>query len=335
MSDSHIISFPGLGIGQYEIFPTAFTVFGLEIKWYGIIITCGIILAFLYVLWRAKFERIKSDHIYDLAIFVIIFSVIGARLYYVIFNHTQFHSLREVINIRSGGLAIYGGIIAGAITTCVVSYVKKLDVRKIFDMLGPAVMLGQIIGRWGNFMNAEAYGRETTLPWGMCIQTPYQSITVHPTFLYESLWNLVGFIGINLFYKKKKYNGQIALLYVTWYGLGRMWIEGLRTDSLYLGNIRISQLVAGLTFVAGAVLLIVCGILAKKNTPPASVRELNGEVLDIPAGQSPEFPPAADPVTHQTKDGMTALTDPGEDHQTAADPEAESGDSTGDDPTKG
>ncbi len=267
---SHIISFPGLHLGPFTLDPTAFTVFGLEVKWYGVIITCGIVLAFLYVLLRARYENIKSDDVFDYAIFILIFSIIGARLYYVVFSGIEYKTFFDVINIRQGGLAIYGGILAGAATTFIVSKVKKIDARKFFDMLAPAVMLGQIIGRWGNFVNAEAYGSETDLPWRMTIESFQSSVSVHPTFLYESLWNLVGFIGINLFYKKKKYNGQIALLYITWYGLGRSMIEGLRTDSLYWGPFRVSQMLGAAAFLCGLTALIVCGIVSRKHRTSAA-----------------------------------------------------------------
>ena len=179
----------------------------------------------------------------------------------------EFDSFLEVINIRTGGLAIYGGLICGVLAIIGVCYVKKKNLWRVLDMIAPGVMIAQALGRWGNFMNAEAYGGLTRLPWRMCSpkiaaelrvqgiadSAAYAEILdgtlgVHPTFLYESLWNLLGFVLINLFYKKKKYNGQIFLCYVTWYGFGRMWIEGLRTDSLYLGPFRVSQLVAFLSF---------------------------------------------------------------------------------------
>ena len=241
---SHIISFPGLHLGPFTLDPTAFTVFGLEVKWYGVIITCGIVLAFLYVLLRARYENIKSDDVFDYAIFILIFSIIGARLYYVVFSGIEYKTFFDVINIRQGGLAIYGGILAGAATTFIVSKVKKIDVRKFFDMLAPAVMLGQIIGRWGNFVNAEAYGWSEgveKLPWRMTVGNVYIDNKlrpdiqfVHPTFLYESLWNLVGFIIIQLIYRKKKANGEIFSLYMLWYGFGRGFIEMLRIHGLCL-----------------------------------------------------------------------------------------------------
>lgn len=275
-----IISFPGLGIGEFSINSVAFSLFGHNVTWYGIIVTSGIVAGFLYALYRAKFENIKSDDVLDEAIFLIIFSIIGARLYYVLTSSQEYKSLYDVIAIWNGGLAIYGGIIAGAITTFVVAKVKKLNFLKFFDMIAPGLMLGQAIGRWGNFMNAEAFGGETTLPWRMGIQNIFhiETIYVHPTFLYESLWNVVGFVIINALYKKKRFNGQIFLMYATWYGFGRMLIEGLRTDSLYVGPFRISQLVGAASFIAGLVLLIIFSRRASiKAAVSASDAELSAD----------------------------------------------------------
>ncbi len=270
----NIISFPGLGIDKIEL---SETVGNTPIAWYGLIITVGMILCVLYVIWRAGQIGIKSEIIIDYAIFVIPLGIIGARLYYVLMELDQFNSLGEMLDIRGGGLAIYGGIIAGAITVLVVSLVKKISFPAFGDCVVPGLILAQSIGRWGNFVNAEAYGSLTKLPWRMCGEeiafemslkdmadsAQYDSIIegtlgVHPTFLYESLWNLVGFVVINLLFKKKKYDGQIILLIFGWYGLGRMWIEGLRTDSLYLfgTGIRVSQLLAFCIFVACTALLI-------------------------------------------------------------------------------
>ena len=261
------ITFPGLGIEKgFDINPIAFTVFGKEIAWYGIIITTGIILAWAYVMYRGKKnENVKEDGIMDMGLLVIIFGVIGARLYYVIMKHENYHSFMDVIAVWEGGLAIYGGIIGGAITAVIVAKVKKLSPYKFLDMLGPAVFIGQILGRWGNFTNAEAFGGFTDLPWRMGITSVYhpETIYVHPTFLYESLWNLVGFLLLNAFYKHKKYDGQVFTLYVTWYGLGRMFIEGMRSDSLYIGPLKVSQMVGLLSFAIGVIILIVCGIRTK------------------------------------------------------------------------
>jgi len=257
------LSFPGLGIGEFTVNRTAFTVFGHEIRWYGIIITLGILLACTYIAYRAGQSGIVVDDVLDYAIFTVIFGILGARIYFVLMNLDTYDSLGEAFAIWNGGLAIYGGIIAGALTIFIVSKIKRIDPLLFFDAVAPGVMIGQILGRWGNFFNVEAYGYETDLPWRMGITTKTGTVYVHPTFLYESLWNLLGFLLINLFYKKKAYNGQILYFYVAWYGFGRMFIEGLRTDSLYVGPVRVSQAVALLSFLAAIGLLIWFGLKTK------------------------------------------------------------------------
>lgn len=279
------ISFPGLGIDEFPLKKTAFSLLGHDIMWYGVIISIGIILGVLYVLFRAKYEDISGDDVIDYAIYLTFFGVIGARLYYVIMEFDSYkgkdigQTLFNILAIWEGGLAIYGGIIAGAIALITVSFIKKIKLGRAFDMIAPAVMLGQIIGRWGNFTNAEAHGGETSLPFRMGIRAEGSSITeyVHPTFLYESLWNLVGFILINIFYKKKKYDGQIFIMYLTWYGFGRMFIEGLRTDSLYVGDFRISQVVAFLCFFFGLATLVSMEIVIRLRNKAQSTVLCEGE----------------------------------------------------------
>ena len=285
------IAFPGLGIGEFELNNMAFDLgkilsfFGKEndgfpVFWYGIIITCGIIVAFLYANYRGKYENIKSDDITDVALWTVIIGVIGARLYFVLtkldsfipkgeFNLVEF--FKNVINLRNGGLAIYGGIIAGALTIIVVTTIKKINFLKLMDMAAPGVMIAQALGRWGNFCNGEAFGGIVEeghplyfLRMGLISTNTIDTfktrdmVYVHPTFLYESLWNIAGFILINIFYKKKKFNGQIAFMYLAWYGIGRFFIEGLRTDSLYVPGtaIRISQMVGIVCFVVFGAALI-------------------------------------------------------------------------------
>jgi phosphatidylglycerol:prolipoprotein diacylglycerol transferase len=259
------LSFPGLGIPEFEVDRVAFEInigkLHLAVGWYGMIICIGIILAVYYVVYRAKQNGISFDDILDYALVTVPLAILCARIYYVIFNPYGYDSFYDVIAIWNGGLAIYGAIIVGAICVFTVSKVKKIKFMVMADCTVPAVMLGQLIGRWGNFMNGEAFGAVTTLPWrmGVCNQiTNFETIYVHPTFLYESLWNLTGFILINIFYKKKKFNGEIMLWYFTWYGIGRAFIETLRTDSLYLGNtdIRVSSLLGALCFVLLMPLLI-------------------------------------------------------------------------------
>lgn len=262
------LSFPGLGIGEFTIDSVAFTVFGREIAWYGVIITCGILLAAIYGLSRAKIEGIGTDDMLDVILAAVIFSVLGARLYYVIF-YGNYKTFYDVIAIWNGGLAIYGAVIAGAITLVVMAKIKKRSPLVLLDIGAASIPLGQAIGRWGNFMNAEAYGYETTLPWRMGIVESGATIYVHPTFFYESVWNFAGFFLLWYFYKKKKYNGQIFLMYLAWYGFGRMFIEGLRTDSLWLipNVIRVSQLLGGISFAVCAALLIFFGIKCRGRKP--------------------------------------------------------------------
>ncbi len=247
------ISFPGFGLGEFDVNSVAFTVFGLEIAWYAIIITCGMIASVLYTVYRAQKIGITFDDILDFALFTIPIGVIGARLYYVLTTLEQYDSFLDVINIRNGGLAIYGGIITGTLTVFIICRVKKIKFIALADCVAPSIILAQSIGRWGNFMNGEAFGEETTIFCKMGLNnelTNFETIYVHPTFLYESLWNIIGFVLINIFYKKKQYDGQFLFVAFGWYGLGRFWIEGLRTDSLYIPgtSLRISQLLAGLVF---------------------------------------------------------------------------------------
>jgi phosphatidylglycerol:prolipoprotein diacylglycerol transferase len=215
------------------------------------------IAAVLYTMYRTKQAGLNSDIIIDFALWTIPIGIIGARLYYVIYKIEEFDSFSEVLNIRSGGLAIYGGIIAGAITVFTVAKIKKIPFLFIADSCTPGIILAQAIGRWGNFMNGEAFGYETDIFCRMGIKnylTGNQMIYVHPTFLYESLWNVIGFVLINIFYKKRQYDGQVFLLVFAWYGLGRMLIEQLRSDSLYFDlfgiQCRTSQVLAGLILVA-------------------------------------------------------------------------------------
>ena len=259
------IAFPGLGIGEFEVSSVAFTLFGMEIAWYALIITFGMICTVIYTVSQAKKIGVTFDDVIDYALFTIPFGVIGARLYYVLSKLEYYDSFMDVINIREGGLAIYGGIIAGTITVLAVSHFKKINFFAFGDCVAPGVLLAQGIGRWGNFMNGEAFGYETDWFCRMQLQninTGGRVMEVHPTFLYESLWNLLGVLLVYLFIKfiGKKYDGQLILIAFGWYGLGRMFIEGLRTDSLYFGpeewGIRTSQVLAGIIFLLFLAMLI-------------------------------------------------------------------------------
>ena len=283
------VSFPGLGIGELNLNKFLFEIGdSFNVAWYGVIITFGIVLAFSYAVFRGKYEKIKFDDIIDVALWTVVLGVIGARAYYVIFEIETYISraqgdiwtfIKLAVSIHEGGLAIYGGIICGIIGILVGSSIKKMNTIKLMDMAGPGVMIAQALGRWGNFVNGEAFGGKITeghplyfLRMGIISSTSHEKfetwdmVYVHPTFLYESLWNVIGFIIINFFYKKKKFNGQIACMYLAWYGFGRFFIEGLRTDSLYIPGtmIRTSQLVGAICFFVFGGLLVAGLIYSRK-----------------------------------------------------------------------
>lgn len=299
------IAFPGLGIEPFTINKIAFTVpifGGVEVRWYGLIITFGIILAFMYAWYRSKQERVAIDDLLDIAIYAVIFAVIGARIYYVLFDiigngaGDNYRSFIDYIAIWRGGIAIYGAIIGGALSIYVVCKCKKIKWQRVFDMVSPGVMIGQILGRWGNFFNGEAFGgvpQEGTFLYRFRMEVAqdywYSGVTAHPTFFYESFWNLIGFLIINAIYKKKRFDGEVFLWYITWYGFGRMLVEGLRTDSLWLGRIRISQLVGALCFVVGLALTLIFHIKAvKKGTRPIAALAVNAPEKATAAAGSDE-----------------------------------------------
>lgn len=256
-----VISFPFLG-GLTLDPPSYITVFGKNIYFYGIIIAFGFILGTLYCARKSKQFGFTDDDVYDVIIWLIPSAIIGARLYFVLFKLDYYlQNPGEIAAIWNGGLAIYGGVIAGILVILLVCRKKKQSVLAMLDLLTFGLLIGQIMGRWGNFMNREAFGAPTEVFCRMGLTAPDgTTIYVHPTFLYESLWNLIGFIGLTVFAKKglRKYDGQCLLLYFAWYGLGRGWIEGLRTDSLYVRNtnIRISQVLSWVMMLVSAIILI-------------------------------------------------------------------------------
>lgn len=248
----------------------AFTIPGtnISIYWYGLLIALGILLAMIYGFRKMKLVGIDPDRATDAVIGGIIGAIVGARLYYIVFN-TEGMKLTDFFKIRDGGLAIYGGIIGAILVGGIIAKLRKLKLIALLDIVAPCFLIGQCIGRWGNFFNQEAFGTNTDAPWGMMSWTTANFIAnhdlidmdqfsaVHPCFLYESIWCLIGFIGLHLYFNHRKFDGEIFLLYIGWYGLGRFFIEGLRTDSLYIGQIRVSQLVAGTCVVAAVILIIV------------------------------------------------------------------------------
>ena len=266
------VTFPGLGLA-FTLDPVAFSIGSFHIYWYGVIIALGFFLGVAFCCWQAKKFGLKPDDILDMILFAAPGGIIGARLYYIIFNSEIYRNddgslnLMACLDIHRGGLAIYGGIIAGVLIAFLVARYKKIPFPTLADVCAFGLLIGQIAGRWGNFMNAEAHGGPTDLPWRMGLEIGGKYMEVHPTFLYESLWNLVGLCLLCWLLHKgmRAFDGMYFLLYVAWYGLGRGFIEGLRTDSLYLFStgIRTSQLVAFLSCAAA-----VCLILWKLHTHP-------------------------------------------------------------------
>lgn len=257
------ISFPMLG-GLTLDFPASFTLFGHEFYLYGVVMAIAFIAAVFYASKRAPQMGIKGDDIFGLVLWVLPIAIVGCRVYYVIAEWDRYKdNLLDIFKIWEGGIAMYGGTIAGVLIVIVWSRAKKIPFAATLDAASSGLILGQVIGRWANFVNREAFGGETDIFCRMGLTTPDgTTYYVHPTFLYESLWNLVGLIIIDRYWLRKghrKYDGQVFLFYVFWYGAGRSWIEGLRTDSLYIPgtNIRTSQLVAALSALTALVILLI------------------------------------------------------------------------------
>ncbi len=269
------ISFPGLGNWTINP-PDTFQVFGFTVHWYGVIIACGFLLAVLYCckISQSRFG-IDPDTVIDVLLFAVPISIVSARAYYVIFHFDLYaNDLISIFYIRNGGLAIYGGIIGGLLTAFIFCKVRKLSTGALFDLGAMGLLIGQSIGRWGNFINREAFGTSAHvntwfLRMGLTDLNTGVTTYVHPTFLYESIWNAIGFLLLHQFVRrgKRRYDGQVFLCYLAWYGLGRAWIEGLRTDSLYLfgTGIRVSQLLSILLFL-GAIVILFC--FRHKRTAP-------------------------------------------------------------------
>ncbi len=252
------ISFPFLGLEINP--PRGFQIGPLDIRFYGVIIACGLLLAVWYGLRRSKEFGLTEDDLLDGVLWVTPFAIVCARVYYCVFAWHEFaDDPISVLYIWNGGIAIYGGVIGAVIGVTVFCKIKKLKLLKVLDLVLIGFLIGQSIGRWGNFFNREAFGAATDSFFRMGL---FNRVTgsweyYHPTFLYESLWNAAGFVLLHLLSKRRKYDGQITLCYAAWYGLGRTLIEGLRVDSLYLGNFRVSQLLAAVTCAAAVIAMTV------------------------------------------------------------------------------
>ena len=252
------ISFPALGIA---LDPPKFLQIGpLTVYYYGVIIAFGLILAVLYGCRRSHEFGIKEDDVVDAVLWITPFAILCARLYYCIFSWDYYgKNPIEILYIWEGGLAIYGGVLGALAGVLVFCGIKKIKVAALLDLMLLGFLIGQSIGRWGNFMNREAFGAETEffLRMGLLNSRNATIIYVHPTFLYESVWNAIGFVLLHFLSKHRRYDGQIALSYAAWYGLGRAFIEGLRTDSLWWGPFRVSQLLAAVSCFAALIALLV------------------------------------------------------------------------------
>ena len=263
------ISFPSLGLELNP--PSFFTLGSFNVHFYGVIIALGLVLAVVYAMRRRQQFGFSEDDILDGVLCIVPFAVLCARLYYCAFEWDMYKANPiSILYIWEGGLAIYGGVIGAAIGLVVYTRFKKISLPALLDLVALGFLIGQAIGRWGNFMNREAFGAatETFLRMGLFNSHTGAFEYYHPTFLYESLWNVVGFLLLHFLSKKRQYDGQIALGYVVWYGLGRTFIEGLRMDSLMLGNFRVSQLLAAISCFAAATALI---LLTFKKHDPANL----------------------------------------------------------------
>lgn len=261
------IAFPNLGL-EFNVNHTAFTVFGLPIAWYAIIIAAGFLLAVTYALTRVKKYGLDEDRVMDVIIAGMIGGIIGARLYFVAFSWDLYKdNWLDIFNTRLGGLAIYGGLIGALLVGGIFCKIRKVKILPMFDIAVLGFLIGQGIGRWGNFINGEAFGSETNSLFAMTISS-VGSKAVHPCFLYESVWCLLGFLLLHLYSKRRRFDGEMVLLYCIWYGLGRGVIEGLRTDSLMWGPFRVSQMLSILLCVAALVVWIIIHSRIRRNNDP-------------------------------------------------------------------
>ncbi len=259
--DYNTVSFPGLGIGEFTINPTAFKITdNITIEWYAIIICVGILAAYFVCDRLCPKFGIKSDDLLDALLVGLPLGFVGARVWYILGDLDQFDSFMEMISVWNGGLAIYGGVFGALLAAIIVCRVKKISLFGILDLTAIGFMIGQIIGRWGNFANVEVFGVQTDLPWRMGVGVDCIAEYVHPLFLYESLWNLAGLLVVFAYLDFRKYKGELFLLYMGWYGIGRAWMEGLRDTAynLHIFGLRINMVLAiALAVLAVAALIFI------------------------------------------------------------------------------
>lgn len=239
---------------RVQMNPIAFEIFGVAIRWYGILISSGILIGVYFAYNEAKRKGYDPEYIIDIALWCVPAAIIGARLYYVIFEWDYYKGdLLKIINIREGGLAIHGALIAAILTGYIFTKVKNISFLESIDIVAPSIAIGQAIGRWGNFLNGEAHGGPTDLPWGIMVD----GVKVHPTFLYESLWDFGIFLFLMYYRKKKKIDGEVFLIYGILYSVARFFIEGLRTDSLMFSGLRVAQLISLCIIIVFSIVLFI------------------------------------------------------------------------------
>ena len=332
----HFVEFPKLG-WHIPLNDTlvSFSLFGREfnVKWYGLLIALGFTLAVIYALKRGKKFGVDPDRMIDVVLVCTLFAFVGARLYYVVFSDARAEYFADPITILyvwEGGLGIYGGLIFAFLAAILMCRWRKVNTLAMFDLASLGFLIGQAVGRWGNFFNQEAFGNNTDLPWGMTgdvIAAGYKgsgydpALPVHPTFLYESLWCILGFLLLHLISKKRyKFKGQIFSLYIIWYGAGRFFIELLRTDSLMLGNMKVSCFVAVLAVLGGVMLYVIfrnrqlglAPALEAEDPEEAAVETLDPDLAAL-EGELPEEPAeAAEETAEETETKKSEETDDGE-----------------------
>jgi phosphatidylglycerol---prolipoprotein diacylglyceryl transferase len=296
MTSDFLVDFPGLGIYDLPVSRIAFKIFGMPIYWYGLLIAGALILCLLLAMRQARSHGLSSDDVMDTFIAIIPLMIIFARLYYIVFQWSYYSkNWKMIFDTRNGGLAFYGGVIGGVIAILLVTKIKKIKVSKLLDFLAVYVPLGQAIGRWGNFFNQEAFGTNTTLPWGMysngteaflkTVSHTNPANPVHPTFLYEFIANMIIFVILLRIRKRAKFPFSVTLWYLAMYGFVRFFVEGIRTDPLMIAgtNLRISQLLSAAMVVVSLILLVVL-----------NRRKQRKELAAALAGETPAEPSAED-----------------------------------------
>ena len=332
-----IISFPMFGEGFQLNPPSSISIGNFQIYFYGIIIALGLLLAVVYTSKTCHRFGMKMDAVYDYLIWAVIAAVICARLYYCLTymdaegEHTYLKDPASILHIRDGGLAIYGGVIGAVLALLVRSRMRKESIWPLLDIMALGLLIGQLVGRWGNFFNREAFGYETDVFCRMGLTLNGSTTYVHPTFLYESLWNFIGFLLLHFHSKRRqRYYGQYFLLYLIWYGFGRMLIEGLRSDSLWLVQdvIRISQLLSAILCAVGIVLYLLNAARLKKGLAPLVGKPLPVTAGETESGEAEAEAPAEeqDPEPETEKDAEQTSEPAAKDPEQTSEPAAEDAD---------